>query len=455
MFNAGDASNGGYADFVTENLSEGTDTILFGPGIDAEDVRLWTDSSGYLYLKPATGELITVVASATYADGAYMTRVGEYVESIVFDDETVWDLTGGLYLKNDDTGRGLWGSAYGDTIEGGTGSDNLYGGDGADTLTGGTSQDQVYGGTGDDTFVFNAGDASNGGYADFVTENLSEGTDTILFGPGIDPEDVRLWTDSSGYLYLKPATGELITVVASATYADGAYMTRVGEYVESITFDDDTVWDLTGGLTLKSDDTSRYLYGSAYGDTIEGGSANDVIYSGDGADTLIGNAGIDAIYGGAGNDTYVFDVGDASNGGYADFIYENLSEGTDTILFGSGIDPEDVRLWVDYSGYLYIIPATGELITVSASATFNMTRVGEYVESITFDDDTVWDLTGGLTLKSDDTSRYLYGSAYGDTIEGGSANDVIYSGEGADTLIGNAGIDAIYGGAGNDTYKFN
>ena len=71
----------------------------------------------------------------------------------------------------------LDGGTGNDFLQGGGGNDSLTGGDGNDTLVGdtpvgGTSADTMAGGIGDDVYYVDSTDA--------VTENLNEGTDTVV-----------------------------------------------------------------------------------------------------------------------------------------------------------------------------------------------------------------------------------------------------------------------------------
>ena len=90
------------------------------------------------------------------------------------------------------TGNGdantLWGLGGADTLYGGEGNDTLYGGGGDDTLHGGRGNDRLQLGSGSDTVIFRAGDGQ-----DTVVDNGFDGTSTdkVLFGTGIDTED--LW----------------------------------------------------------------------------------------------------------------------------------------------------------------------------------------------------------------------------------------------------------------------
>lgn len=66
----------------------------------------------------------------------------------------------------------------------------------------------------------------------------------------------------------------------------------------------------------KGNDT---IYGSAYGDRIDGGRGDDWMNAGGGNDTLLGDTGTDTLFGGAGNDDLIGTVGiDSIDGGTGD-----------------------------------------------------------------------------------------------------------------------------------------
>jgi Ca2+-binding RTX toxin-like protein len=265
-----------------------------------------------------------------------------------------------------------------------------------------------------------------------------------------------MWLDSSGYLHLEntQATSNNMTVYA---WHDGYGASTIGAYVEQITFDDEgnTVWDLTGGLTLTGDNGGGAWGGTNYADTITGGSGNDNLYGYAGNDTLIGLAGTNTFYGAAGNDTFVLSSGFGDN-----TINEYTSAGTDTIRLTS-IDPDDIRMWTDGYGTLYLqdVNDTSHSITVYAATTgygTSETDIGSYVESVAFDAgySTTWNLASGLFLTGTTSGDTLYGSQYADTLKGLAGNDYLYGNRGNDTIWGGGGSDTIYGGAGADTFKF-
>ncbi|MFL0418838.1 calcium-binding protein [Sphingomonas sp. 179-I 2A4 NHS] len=302
---------------IYETVSTTTDAVFLG-GIDSANVRLWTDNYGGLVIRYTNDDSFTINASK---DVSGASRVGEYVEFIMFDDGTTWDLREGLYLWNiDSRNAGLYGSAYGDLIKGGTGAEQLYGYAGNDTLIGNGGDDYLYGGAGDDTYVFKAGDG-----LDTIYESASEGTDTIRL-EGVSSGDVYMWHTvlyGSSQLVIQYGASDKITVANGGYSSAGA---TVG-HVEQIVFDDTTVWDLTAGLHMRLPNVSTTAYGTAYGDTIEGGSGNDYIDGGAGNDTLIGGAGNDNIFGGDGDDFLSggFDSNYLSGGAGADIFHFDSS----------------------------------------------------------------------------------------------------------------------------------
>ena len=315
---------------IYETVSTTTDAVFLG-GIDAANVRLWTDNYGSLVVRYTNDDSFTINASK---DVSGASRAGEHVEFIMFDDGTTWDLREGLYLWNvDSRNAGLYGSAYGDVIKGGTGSEQLYGYAGNDTLIGNGGDDYLYGGAGDDTYVFKAGDG-----LDTIYESASEGTDTIRL-EGVTSGDVYMWHTvlyGSSQLVIQYGASDKMTVANGGYGGAGA---TVG-HVEQIVFDDTTVWDLTGGLHMRLPNVSTTAYGTAYGDTIEGGSGNDYIDGGAGNDVLTGGAGNDNIVGG--------DGGDFLSGGFGS-DYLNGGAGADTFHFDASALDSAMDTIADFS----------------------------------------------------------------------------------------------------------
>lgn len=146
---------------IVEAANQGTDALLIG-GATATDLYFWTDSSGSLTVKFSDTDSVKILGAK---DTYNAVQIGDLIEQVMLDDGTAWDLTGGLYVRNDNTGRDLYGSSLGDTIIGGTGNDVLYGYGGDDTLIGGGGHDLLYGGLGADTFGFTLSSVGNGSNA--------------------------------------------------------------------------------------------------------------------------------------------------------------------------------------------------------------------------------------------------------------------------------------------------
>ena len=188
---------------MTELTDEGEDTIRL-LNIDAADVRLFTDQSGTLYLedKNNPSNKVTIYAGT---EGSYESTVRNYVEQVIFDDTTVWDLTGALTLEGTSSMSYdyLYGTQFDDTLLGMAGTDFLSGNRGNDTLIGGANDDNLTGGEGADTFLF---DTAALGSIDYINDfSFTDGDkldiSQLLFG--YDPltsliDDFITMTDSSG-----------------------------------------------------------------------------------------------------------------------------------------------------------------------------------------------------------------------------------------------------------------
>ena len=172
-----------------------------------------------------------------------------------------------------------------------------------------------------------------------------------------------------------------------------------------------------------------FLYGGAGNDVLSGGYGNDLLEGGSGNDTLSGNDG---------DDTYIFNLGDGQ-----DTIWER-GNGTDRLIFGEGIRPEDMKISRD-DYHLYLTNETnGDQVKIH-DAFYS----GNPIETIEFADGTVWTpeyfkqvLADYHGTEADDTIS-AYNNNYGHTIE----ENRLWGYEGNDTISGNNGNDELYGGA--------
>lgn len=540
LFNLGDGQ-----DIISDD--SGTDKLIFGAGILPSDIKATRSTSaqgtsGYgrdLILTINGTDKITLLNF--FNTGSSWTANNTYkVEQFIFADGTVWtpidmlekartvigtsaseSMTG--YDDQDNIMHGLDGndtiyatnsstSARNDILSGGAGSDVLYGYAGNDTLEGGVGNDTLYGGTSDDIYLFNLGDGQD-------TISDDGGADKLVFGVNITPADIKVSRSASsqgagGYgrdlILTINGTADKITI--SNFFTTGGNWTPVSTYkLEQIMFNDGTTWTPTdilekartvigtgvGDSITGYDDQDNIIYGldgndmmyatnsttTARNDVLSGDAGNDVLYGYAGNDTLTGGTGNDNLYGGTGNDTYIFSIGDGQ-----DTIFDDL--GADKVVFGTGINPVDVKASRSISsqssgGYgrdlILTIGTTGDKITVSNFFTSggSWTPVDTYkIEQFVFADGTIWaptdilekvrTTTGTTSIDTlygyDDQDNIMYGldgsdNLYGtnssasvrnDVIYGGAGNDTINGYAGADTLVGGSDNDNLYGGAGND-----
>jgi Ca2+-binding RTX toxin-like protein len=160
----------------------------------------------------------------------------------------------------------------------------------------------------------------------------------------------------------------------------------------------DTLHGLGGDDVLNGYASSDRLFGEGGKDQLFGGQGNDTLDGGIDNDTLDGSWGTDSLDGGMGNDTL--------DGG----------EGADTLVGGDGID------WVTYTN-------------ASIGVMVDMTYGG-------ITNDAAGDIYSGV--------ENLFGSSYGDIVNGSAGSNTILSGFGDDFVFGQGGNDLLDSGAGWD-----
>jgi Ca2+-binding RTX toxin-like protein len=331
----------------------------------------------------------------------------------------------------------ITGGAGDDVLSGGIGDDSIEGGDadaefaGNDTFSGGAGDDALIGGAEDDTYVFGATD-------DRDTIIDAGGTDGILFDATVDPADVIVLQKGDD-LELRVITGNTRILLV------GALADPVQTSIESVTFDDGTVWDLAQLLSLsmvatEGDDALAILSGN----TLSGLGGNDTIDGSDGADTLAGNAGDDLLRGGLGDDTYQFGLGDGQD------AIEDAS-GANVVELGAGLTPADLRVVPGLETVVLEIISTGERIDLG-----QMPDPAMSIVEVRFAGGETWSAADlvAFALASSEGDDVIFGSDAADVITGGGGDDRLVGKDDADDLAGGPGVDILEGGGGDDTYRF-
>ncbi|MEP3295038.1 beta-propeller fold lactonase family protein [Tateyamaria sp.] len=353
----------------------------------------------------------------------------------------------------------------------------LVGGDGADVLSDGLGSDTLFGGAGADVFVL-----KNDAVRDVIAD----------VQPNIDKIDLSAWT----MLY------SLDQVTLQSTQS-GALLTFGAEELELRTLDGSSIdiHDLTALVPnflnhveislaplivseVPADpeptpkplparepptepapppeptppappDPPVVLTGTAFDDTLIGGSGNDLLIGLDGNDLLIGNAGNDGLKGGAGNDRLFGGDGNDTVAGTDgdDFVYgqggnDNMGggRGNDVLDGGDGNDTmgggKDDDMVSGGAGNDGVFGGPGNDQLDGGSGNDNL--------GSSFGDDIVKGGSGDDDMGGGDGIDQIYGEDGNDSVGGGDGNDFIDGGQGNDFLAGGEGNDEIFGGTGND-----
>lgn len=404
----------------------GADVMLGGLGDDQYTV----DNIGDVVTEKTTEGTDTVLSSISYT-------LGDNLENLYLTTATALNGTGNSLNNLIEAGAGNH------NLQGGAGNDRLNGGAGADTLVGGTGDDQY---TVDDT-------------ADVVTENLEEGTDTVLssinYTLGSNLENLRL-TAATAVNGTGNSLNNIIWAGDGGNILDGA----TGIDTVSYAFSSAAVLaslnsrTATGGSGSDSLNNFENLVGSGFADSLTGNSLANIIEGGAGNDSLNGGAGADTLRGGLGDDQYT-----VANAG--DVIAENDGEGTDTVLSNvsytlSG-NVENLRLTAAGT-----INATGNNLNniIWAGAGDNILDGADGADTASYAFSsagvvaslTTRTATGGSGNDSINNFENISGSNYADGLTGNALANILDGAGGSDTLNGGAGADTMTGGSGSDLF---
>lgn len=243
----------------------------------------------------------------------------------------------------------LYGHQGDDALSGGSGNDNLIGQEGNDLLRGGLGNDQLSGGDGADRYVL-----ARGGNSDTISNSdadaLGVNADRIVVDLGILPTDVVLRRSGNDLLVVINGTDDQLTV--SGYFVSDVTTANAIEYIEFL--QNGTLWDIATIKTLVQQGSigADNLQGYATADVINGGLSDDTMTGQNGADqlrgdqgndSLSGNQGDDQLSGGLGNDyLYGNEGNDTLDGGLGDDQLQG-NDGADTYLFGIGSGKDTIN----------------------------------------------------------------------------------------------------------------
>lgn len=312
----------------------------------------------------------------------------------------------GANILNGNSGNDIiFAFAGDDTVNGGNGDDSLYGDAGSDTLNGGAGDDSLRGGSGRDTFAFSSG------FGNDTLYDFTVGFDSI------DLTSLNFGTYTSLLSNTADVSGDaVITLSGNTITLDGVTKAQLQES----DFIGLTPGATSGDDTMNGLETADNVDGGDGNDTIYGNGGDDILAGGAGNDYIDGGAGADAMTGGTGDDTYVVNHS-------GDTITENTGEGTDTIIADTG----------------WTLGADIENLTLTGSS--NINGNGHSGNNI------IHGNSGNNILTGNGGNDALFGNGGDDTLNGGSTWDSLIGGDGNDTINGGGGNDWIRGGGDNDT----
>ncbi len=476
------ATTSGTVQFGIRDVGGEADTTFLNPVTGTPIYVLWSTPPGSIVQAGAGDDTVYSGAGADVLDGGSGSDTLSYAMSnAAVNVNLATNTVSGGYAKGDTiTGfENLEGSKFADTLTGDAGANAFTGGAGADTIDGGAGSDTArYDSSPDGVTIDLVAGTGRGGdaegdrlisienvfgsaYADKLIGNAGDnelhgvgGNDVLIGGAGGDLLDGGDGTDTADYSAGATAIAvDLAAGIGSAGDAAGDRLQSI-EIVVGTAYDD-TILGGTASETLKGGDGNDILDGRAGDDILQGGAGDDVLTGGTGADQLDG---------GAGNDT-------ASYATSAQAVTIDLTTGT-----GQGGDAAGDRLLsienLVGSDQADTLIGNGEANNLSGGAGDDLLRGGggadrldggqgfdlaDYSTSATA---VAIDLAAGTATGGDATGDILIsiegviGSGMGDTLIGNASDNLLRGGAGDDLLIGGAGADTLDGGVGNDTASY-
>ncbi|MCA3590034.1 MAG: tandem-95 repeat protein, partial [Methylocystis sp.] len=401
-------------DVIEDNLENFTrssyDTVVFKDGLRPEDfdfIRVGDSATITMQLR-GTDDVLTLTNQFLLTSTLFGDYYFDGVDQLSFGDGTEWDLDAfGQYLINQNrTG----------------GNDTIYGFDKSDTLDGGAGNDRLEGGVYSDTYIFKAGyghDVIFDSAAKRAGEFLAAGSFDTLIMDGIAFEDVTISRFKDNLIFTLKSSGESVTL-------ENQYNRYSNETIERLIFEDQTIpaTDLfPEDVPLVGTAASETLWGTNYGEVIDGRAGDD---------TLIGYSG---------GDTYKFDVGYGR-----DVIFDRIERadwtGDDTILFGADITIANIRF--AKSGNDLLITIAGHTDSLLIQRQFDTAGMG--VEWFQFNDGTRWSIRDVEALpaialggRGDDNVTGLLTAV--NVLDGRQGDDTLSGGNLGDTYVFDAGYD--------------
>ncbi|MBP9714332.1 MAG: putative Ig domain-containing protein [Sterolibacterium sp.] len=427
--------------------------VLFKPGIGQNDVGFTSDGNDLIVSVTASGDAVCIkdwlvgwqrIDCFDFDNGARL-NVNDVLAKLNVlhygDRETLYGSPGDDLLSGSGSDSLLYGREGNDVLSGGAGSDQLFGEAGDDTLDGGIDRDSLHGGAGNNSYRIAPGMGLDTAFG----ASRALANDTVVFAPGIRPEDVTVQlgqfagigqVGDVGYRSLVIGIGGndalLIRCEDESDLGRGALQYfRFDDAPQDAPLGSGDEWTLAelisradGGkigwqhrddpadptelIGSQADDrisdyTNQPLVVQARGnndsidlgtghDQVSAGSGDDEVFSRVGEDMVAGEGGNDDLNTGASDDVIVFNEGDGNDRLHA-------GEGTDTLSFGATVTLPMLSVALDHDGRVVLLLDSG----AGGSVTLDEARINdlpgdlEHIQFIDADGKTrVFDFSGWL-----------------------------------------------------------
>ena len=416
-----------------DTIADNTGRVLFKPGIGQNDIAFTRDGNDLIATVTASGDAVRVKNWLNSGaridhfdfDNAAQLNVADVLAKLNVSEgaEILYGSPGADVLSGTEKSSTLYGRDDNDVLTGGAGNDQLYGEDGDDTLDGGADNDYLYGGEGNDVLAGGAdrdwlfgGEGNNSyrvtvgmGLDNAMGASIAVANDTVVFAPGIRPQDVSVQLGQTGWIGQAGDVGYYNLVIGiggnDALVVHSEVWDDLGRgALQSFRFDDGTEWtladviaradggkmgwkqrywgdsadivgsqaddditDYTGqAVTVQARGNNDNVHLEAGNDRVSAGSGDDSVYSGAGEDLAAGEAGNDNLNTGDGDDVVVFNYGDGDD-------TLATSEGMDTLSFGATVTPTMLSAALDRDGRVVLLVDAG----AGGSITLGNTRIND------------------------------------------------------------------------------
>ncbi|MES2677735.1 MAG: calcium-binding protein [Pseudomonadota bacterium] len=414
----------------------GRDRIIFGEGIAASDL-IFSVANGDIVINFNNRPEDQITIKKVFYSNISQIEILQFADGNILNLNDIDSIS--ITQNGDEFSNVLKGSGYIDIISGNQGNDEIYGYEGNDIISGGEGDDYLAGGndfidyifdqdgnitgisSSSDSYLYNIGDGK-----DIIDEQGGRynNNDKIIFGEGIEGEDLLFSTNDSGDLIINFFGSENDQINIKEFFISN------NNQIETIQFADNSTLDIKD-FNLGSQEGDIEITGSADNDNLFGSGLNNIISGLQGDDYLAGESGLD---------TYIYNSGDGN-----DVIYD-YDFANNKIVFGAGISKDDVILQMDNVYYSLIIKFNNQDGQITVLNHFY--QAGATISTLQFQDGEI-DLTAVdnivITQNGNSEDEYFSDTYYQNNINAGDGDDEIDIYHQSNTAVSTgAGNDIIY-----------